>query len=140
MRYRRLSYRYALTITADQGWPYGELRQFDHSGPRFARQHWRPAADLCESATAIEVIVDLAGVDQDALDVLLYEDALVVEGQRHLTASEPSGVYHQAEVKQGPFRLELALPAAVDLDGIDARYERGLLRITFPKLTQAVRR
>ena len=132
MRYRRLSYRYAVVLTTAQDRLWGESRLAGSSGVRFARTHWRPPADICESESAIEVTIDLAGVDQDELDVVLYEDALIVEGQRRLAAS-PTGVYHLAEIRQGPFRLELGLPVAFDIDHVDARYEQGLLRITFPK-------
>jgi HSP20 family protein len=136
MRYRRLSYRYALMVTAGQGRPFGDTRQLDVAGPRFAQTYWRPAADVCESERAIEVIVDLAGVDQDELDVVLYQDAVIVEGQRRLPFAGPHGVYHIAEIRQGPFRLELPLPVAIDQEQVEARQERGLLRITFPKLAQ----
>jgi HSP20 family protein len=137
MRYRRLSYRYALMVTPNQGRPFGDTRQVDQSGPRFAQPYWRPAADVCETDRAVDVTVDLAGVDQDDLEVVLYQDALVVEGQRHLPKAGPHGVYHIAEIHQGPFRLELVLPVAVDQDHVEARQDRGLLRITFPKLGQS---
>jgi HSP20 family molecular chaperone IbpA len=42
-------------------------------------------------------------------------------------------VFHAAGVRQGPFRLELPLPAAIDANRVEARYERGLLRIALPK-------
>ncbi|MGH2617467.1 MAG: Hsp20/alpha crystallin family protein, partial [Thermomicrobiales bacterium] len=132
MRYRRLSYRYALVLTTGQDWSVDAPRLAESAGVRFAQTYWRPEADICESDSTIVVTVDLAGIDQDALDVVLYEDALIVEGQRRLSTA-PNGVYHRAEIRQGPFRLELALPAAFDLDRVDARYDQGLLRITFPK-------
>ncbi len=132
MRYRRLSYRYALVLTPSQDQAWNDARRTGSSGVRFAQTWWRPSADVCESERAIEVTVDLAGVDQSELDVVLYEDALIVEGQRWL-ATAPKGVYHLAEIRQGPFRLELGLPVAFDLDRVDARYDQGLLRITFPK-------
>ena len=132
MRYRRLSYRYALVLTPNRERTWDNPRPAEHGGVRFAHTYWRPPADVCESESAIEVTIDLAGVDQDELDVVLYEDALIVEGQRRLTTS-PSGVYHLAEIRQGPFRLELGLPVVVDLDRVDARYDQGLLRIFFPK-------
>lgn len=137
MRYRRSSYRYAVMIPANPAWPYGDARATGSAEPRFAQQFWRPAADVCESAEAIEVIVELAGVDQEQIEVFLFEDAVVIEGQRHLTAAGPSGVYHAAEVRQGPFRLELALPLAFDQERVEARYDQGLLRITFPKQSRA---
>jgi HSP20 family molecular chaperone IbpA len=42
-------------------------------------------------------------------------------------------VYHAAGIRQGPFQVEVVLPAAVDAERIEARYERGLLRVTLPK-------
>ncbi len=132
MRYRRLSYRHAVVLTTGQNRSFDDPRLTGSPGVRFAHTHWSPAADVCESDTAIEVTVDLAGVDQDELDVVLYEDALIVEGRRRLAAS-PTGVYHLAEIRQGPFRLELGLPVAFDSDRVEARYDQGLLRITFPK-------
>ena len=101
---------------------------------RFAQTYWRPAADVCETARTVEVTVELAGVDQDELDVVLFEDALIVEGQRRLAAVDPGGVYHLAEIRQGPFRLELPLPCSIDVERVEARYDQGLLRITFPRV------
>jgi HSP20 family molecular chaperone IbpA len=46
-------------------------------------------------------------------------------------------VYHAAGIRQGPFRIALALPAAVDPERVEARYERGLLRITLAKRSRA---
>jgi len=134
MRYRRLSYRYALVLTASQDRPFDDPRPVDSLRVRFAQAYWRPPADVCESESTIEVTVDLAGIDQEELDVVLFEDALIVEGRRRMAAVNPGVVYHVAEIHQGPFRLELPLPAAIDQDRVDARYERGLLQITFRKI------
>lgn len=133
MRYRRLSYRYALVLAADQARPFADARFAVPAGLRFGSTAWRPPADVCVSDRAIEVTVELAGVDQDELEVVLFEDALIVEGQRRLPPASPNSVYHIAEIRQGPFRLELALPEAIDQQRVEARYEQGLLRITFPK-------
>jgi HSP20 family protein len=132
LRYRRLSYRYAVTIRQAPAWSLAPRRR-EVMGLGFGRSHWRPDADVCETAGAIDVVVDLAGVEEDAIDVQLFDDALVVEGERRLPACEAGAVYHAAAVLQGPFRLELPLPAAVDPGGVDARYERGLLRIRLRK-------
>ena len=139
MRYRRLSYRYALLVTANQSQQLGGLLEAERSGVRFAQTYWRPPADVCESDSTFEVTVDLAGIDQDDLDVVLFEDALIVEGRRRLTGVEPGVVYHVAEIRQGPFRLELGLPGAIDQERVDARYDQGLLRITFQKLQAKAR-
>jgi HSP20 family protein len=74
-------------------------------------------------------------VDAEKVEVLLYEDAVVVTGERPLSPCAPEGVYHAAEIRHGPFRREVRLPCAVDAEAVAARYERGLLQITLPKLT-----
>jgi HSP20 family protein len=88
--------------------------------------------DTYETATAVEVVVDLAGVEEDDFEVQLFDDALVVEGHRQ-PLSQEGAVYHAAGIRHGPFRVELPLPAPVDPERVEARYDRGLLRITLPK-------
>jgi HSP20 family protein len=132
MRYRRVSYRYALLVTANQDRTFGDPLVALQPGVRFAQTFWRPPADVCESESTIVVTVDLAGIDQDDLDVVLFEDALIVEGSRRL-ATDPGVVYHVAEIRQGPFRLELRLPCTIDQERVDARYDQGLLRISLLK-------
>jgi HSP20 family molecular chaperone IbpA len=132
MRYRRLSYRYAMVVQSGQPWPFGDVWQSDR--PRLVAQpRWRPDSDLYETATTVEIIVDLAGVDEDDFEVQLFEDTLVVEGQRQLPACDGSAVYHAASVRQGPFQLTLPLPVSVDPERVEARYRRGLLSITLLK-------
>lgn len=138
MRYRRLRYRYAVVLashgqaSAHGPRPIGDWH-VQLPGVTLARSRWLPPTDVYETATALRVTVELAGVEQDDLDVLLYEDALVVEGRRRLTPSEPGGVYHAAQIRQGPFRLELPLPAPIDPEQTEAHYERGLLQMTLVK-------
>jgi HSP20 family protein len=138
MRYRRVSYRYALLVMGNQDRAFGDALATLQPGVRFAQISWRPPADICEAESTIVVTVDLAGIDQDDLDVVLFEDALIVEGSRRLP-SDPGVVYHLAEIRQGPFRLELELPGSIDQERVDARYDQGLLRITLLKTQANVR-
>jgi len=131
MRYRRLaSYRYAVAVHSDNppasfDWPPARLRML-------VQGRWVPETDVYETADTVEVLVDLAGVDEDDFEVHLFEDALVVEGRRHLPATA-AAVYHAAGIRQGLFQVDVPLPAPVDAERVDARYERGVLRITLPK-------
>lgn len=137
MRYRRLSYRYAMVVGSGQGWPrFGELWQSERVR-LLVQAGWRPDADTFETAATVEITVDLAGVDEDDVEVQLFEDAVVVEGHRRLPACEEAVVYHAASIRQGPFRLEVPLPAPVDPERVEARYDRGMLRITLAKRSEA---
>jgi HSP20 family protein len=135
MRYRRLSYRYAMVVGSSQTWPLGAW-QSDRLR-LLVQPRWRPDADTYETATTVEILVDLAGVEEDDLEMQLFEDVLVVEGRRRLPSCQEGAVYHAAGIRQGPFRVELPLPAPVDAERVEARYDRGLLRITLPKRAEA---
>ena len=132
MRYRRVSYRYAMVISSREPRPFGDPWWVTQTRVPLAQPRWRPPTDVYENATSITVTVELGGVDPEELDILLYEDAVVVEGTRRLPGERPC-VFHEVEIRQGPFRVEVALPASIDPDRVDAHYERGLLQLTLPK-------
>src|SRR5688572_25902875 len=135
MRYRRLSYRYTLLVRDDPTWTatdtwYGERTALP-SLPR-----WRPETDVYETTGTVEILVDLAGVAPDDIEVQLFDDGVIVEGHRQLPPSETSAVFHAARIRQGPFRAALPLPAHVDSGRIHATYENGILRLTLPKVSE----
>jgi HSP20 family protein len=135
MRYRRLSVSYTVVTPAGETWPFGgwtsaRLRPL---GPAW----WRPDADVWETPESIEIVVDLAGVDDDDVEVQLFANAVVVEGDRRPPNCAASAVYHAASIRQGPFQVQVALPAPVDAERVTARFDRGLLRITLPRLPGA---
>ena len=132
MRYRRLSYRYAIVVRPGQSWPFGDIWQSDRLR-LLVQPRWRPDADVYQTADTVEIVVDLAGVEEDDFEVQLFEDVLVVAGSRRLPACDPGAVYQAAGIRQGPFQVEVPLPAPVDSERVEAHYERGLLRITLPK-------
>jgi HSP20 family protein len=136
MRYRRLSYRYTMVMRSGQSWPFGDIWQSDRLR-LLVQPRWQPDTDVYETATTAEIIVDLAGLAEDDFEVQLFEDAVVVEGRRQLPSCQAEAVYHAAGIRQGPFRVELPLPAPVDPERVEVRYERGLLRITLPKRPEA---
>ena len=132
MRYRRLSYRYTMVVPSGQRWPFQDTWESDRLR-FFVPARWRPDADLYETAGTIEIVVDLAGATEDDFEVQLFEDVVVVEGRRQLPSCQEGAVYHAAGIRQGPFQVELPLPAPVDPERVEARYDRGLLHITLSK-------
>jgi HSP20 family protein len=133
VRYRRFSYRNAIVMNGRQLQPMGEAWRSVATTTVLAQPRWRPRADVTETPTTIAVTVELAGVDPDDVEAVLYDDAVIVSGRRHLAGPGSGGVYLAAEISQGSFRLEIGLPAAVAPEPIEARYERGLLELTLAK-------
>ena len=138
MRCRHLGIRYTMVLMAGQPSALGKDGWWIHRMPAaaLAHSHWRPDADVVETVGAITVTVELAGVDEEDVAVLLFEDVLVVEGRRELPRCEGDGVYHVAAIRQGPFRIEVPLSVRIDPKGVVARCERGLVWVRLPKANE----
>ncbi len=96
---------------------------------------WRPLADILESPKMIQVKVELAGTEEEDIEVTLYEDALVISGERHDYQEPQEGLnYHEAQIRYGPFRVEVFILAPIMHDAVAARYKNGMLFVDLPKL------
>jgi len=132
MQYRRVSVRRTVIVQASPIWPFDDPWHADRVR-LLVQARWRPDADLYETPRTVEVIVDLAGVNESEVQIELFDDVIIVEGDRGLACADEGAVYHAAGIRRGPFRLEIPLPAAIAGDAVEARYDGGLLRITLPK-------
>ena len=141
IRYRYVTYRYT---DGSQQQLERHYRQLMHDALRQSHQSilqrsatWRPLADIRESAEMLTVKIELAGMKEEEIDVALYEDALVVSGERHEEPERNENVYyHEAQIRYGPFRIEVLLLLPIDREGVRARYENGFLWVDLPKLPQ----
>jgi HSP20 family protein len=103
--------------------------------PRFVglRTGFRPQVDCIrhDDPPSMTVLVELAGIDPDAVEVLISGRELTISGERRRPAAEGAR-YQQLEIDYGPFRRVLVLSEDVDGERAEARYERGLLVIALP--------
>lgn len=133
MRYRQVSYRHARVVRYDPT----RLLQAAWSAQRLdvtlTEPWWRPEADVLEGPDTLTVLVALAGVPEDQIEITLFEDALVIQGERWLGCCDEAGVYQVASIPQGSFCVEVPLGFSVDAARIAVRYQDGLLRITLPR-------
>jgi HSP20 family protein len=99
---------------------------------RGARRGYRPQADVLRSddGAALTVLVELPGIDPDAVKLIATPRALVIAGER----ARPTGCghYEQLEIEYGPFQRKVVLAEDVDPEHATATYERGILRIVLP--------
>lgn len=140
MRYRHMTYRY---VEGSQRQLEHHYRQMLNEALRNSQQSlllhrsstWRPLADILESHDILTVKVELAGMQEEDIEVTLYEDALVVSGVRRETHEGAKNLcYHEAQIRYGPFRVEVYIPSPIDRDAVTARYENGFLWVDLPKL------
>jgi len=138
IRYRYVTYRYT---DGSQQQLERHYRQLLHDALRQSHQSilqrsatWRPLADIRESTEIMTIKIELAGVREEDIEVTLYEDALVVSGERQDDPERSENLYyHEAQIRYGPFRVEVLILSPIDREGIQARYENGLLWVDLPK-------
>ena len=95
---------------------------------------WTPLADAYETADAFVIQLELPGIGEDDVEVLLEENRLIVRGERQCLRGERPDHFYRMERSQGPFQRILHLPEGVDASQMRAHYEDGLLRVDVPKL------
>lgn len=95
---------------------------------------WRPPLEVYETETALVVCVEIAGIDQNQVNVVVDRDVLTVRGERPDYRHDEKRSYHEAHIPYGTFAAEIYLPFPVDADAATAAYENGFLRIELPRV------
>jgi HSP20 family protein len=96
-----------------------------------------PAADVIEAADAITVRVDLPGHGPKDIHVNVQDDVLTVRSERKTEKQENGETSHRSERSYGLYARSFLLPATVDAQKAEARYENGVLNIVLPKREEA---
>ena len=95
---------------------------------------WRPAMDIHETPSAVLVKIELAGMDEDSIEITLYPNAIVVTGQRiDDSDNDEETYYHEAQIRYGPFRADAYLSTPIQAEMASAVYQNGFLRINLPR-------
>jgi len=91
---------------------------------------YRPRADVRESAEAFLIDIELPGVASEDLRLEVEDGVLKVSAERK--AEDEEG-WRLRERHIGPLERRFRLGGAIQEDGIEARFEHGVLRVTLPK-------
>jgi len=100
-----------------------------------ASPKWKPPTDVYETADALVVHVDIAGMQPEDFTVECAEGVVTITGER-APRGEGKRHYHSMEVQVGPFERRLRLPVPVDPTSLRATYEHGFLEVHLTKLPQ----
>jgi len=94
---------------------------------------WTPAVDICETPDRYDIIVELAGVHRDDIEVFTENHFLTVSGWRGDPTPRDKVCVHQMEIEQGHFCRRLRLPDDADGASVSARHREGFLLVSIPK-------
>lgn len=109
------------------------MEDFIHGHGNLSATVWVPSADIYENERQVVILVDIAGVNPDQVNIRVEDRSIVITGER--PTPSPGGVVriHQMEIDSGFFKRRIALPGPVDFEKSQSTYKSGLLRIEIPK-------
>ena len=92
-----------------------------------------PAVDFAEKDGGYEISAELPGLDPRNVKVQLSGDTLTISGEKTEEKEEQDKSYHLSERRYGSFRRSFRLPPGIDPARIEAKFDKGVLKVTLPK-------
>jgi HSP20 family protein len=120
------------------------FERFEHGLPRLPSLFRRegtmtvPELDVRESANAIVVEAELPGVDEKDITVSLANGVLTIKGEKKHEKEEKGENYYVAERSFGSFERSIRLPDTIDEGKVEAKFDKGVLKVTAAKKPEAV--
>ncbi|RZW05658.1 MAG: Hsp20/alpha crystallin family protein [Rhodobacteraceae bacterium] len=93
--------------------------------------------DVSETEGEIQVTSELPGVDEKDVDVSLADDVLRIRAEKRSDSESGDKTWHVVERSYGTFERAIRVPAGIDPDSVNARFEKGILTVTMPKPPEA---
>ncbi|MCG8447658.1 MAG: Hsp20/alpha crystallin family protein [Hyphomicrobiales bacterium] len=94
-------------------------------------------ADIEETDDGMEITIELPGLDTQDVDVAVKGRMLVVTGKKTRERKTKEKQFERVERRYGEFKRVFAMPDTVDEEKVVAKMERGVLKVTVPKLASA---
>jgi len=79
---------------------------------------------------------EIPGIDPDDIQIEIKDDVLTVKGEVK-PETNGDGDYLLREICQGKFWRSLRLPEPVEVEKVEAKFDKGLLKIHLPKAEEA---
>lgn len=93
--------------------------------------------NVAETDKAVEVTAEIPGVDSKDIDVQLKDGVLTIKGEKKEEKDEKQKDYHVVERSYGMFERSFTVPSEVDAGKVEAAFDKGVLKVTLPKLPAA---
>ena len=95
-----------------------------------------PTADIYESNDALNVVLEMPGVDKSSVDIRVEDDVLKIEGR--LDFSKYQGLQPlYTEYNVGHYSRSFRLSSKIDQNKIAAELKDGVLSLVLPKVEEA---
>lgn len=101
---------------------------------------WSPAVDIFETSSAFVLSAEVPGVSNEEIDVKVVDNQLTLRGERKWDHDACGEQFHRLESAYGKFERSFNLSERIDVAGISASLDRGVLTVTLPKRAPQITR
>jgi HSP20 family protein len=101
-----------------------------------------PKIDVVEGKDAIEVTAELPGCSEKDIDITLSEGAVTIRGEKKTERDETDKEknWHVVERAYGSFSRSIPLPFNPDPAKVEAKFDKGVLRVKLPKPAEVAKK
>ncbi len=92
-----------------------------------------PAINIAETADAIEVTVELPGVDEKDISVDIDGGRLIISGEKKAEEKKEDKNWRVVESSYGSFQRVISLPFEPQSEACEAHFDKGVLRLTIAR-------
>lgn len=98
--------------------------------------HDYPTINVWEKDERVVVTAELPGMDPEKIDISVTGNVLTLVGTSNSEALKEGEMYLRQERGPGAFMRNFQLPFQVSSKEVEAKYEKGILSITLPRLKE----
>ncbi len=98
---------------------------------------WTPALDLYQNNDNVIAVIELPGMQKEAIEISLQDGVLTISGERKDESTNGEKDAARSERFVGKFRRSVSLPTQVNANNVNATYKDGILTVTLPKAEEA---
>ena len=96
-----------------------------------------PKVDIAHEEKAITLLVEIPGVNKEDVKISINEDrVLTISGEKKQHQTIDQQAFLRTERRFGSFTRSFKLTDLIDIQGIQAEFNNGVLSVTLPKIEQ----
>lgn len=92
-----------------------------------------PVVNVWERENSLVVTTELPGMESENINISVTGATLTISGTSKADPIKEGETYLRQERELGNFQRNIQLPFQVDARAVEAKYERGILKITLPR-------
>jgi HSP20 family protein len=109
------------------------FRSLDRGLPSVRVGAGAPAINVAETKDALEVTVEVPGVEEKDINVSLDGNQLVVSGEKKEETTKDEKDWHVEERRHGSFYRSMSLPFEPEAGAVEAHLDKGVLHLNIKK-------